>query len=123
MQDKEKKVIEYLLQQRTLETREEILCYEEGVTDHCQGDKIDQRETPLNCRRTAVIEEEEWTTAQLRKDQEEDVDIGPLLKWKEDGVERPASKRYGLSGTPCVSRTHYLSELGKVRMGNIPPCN
>ena len=27
---------------------------------------------------------------QLRKDQEEDVDIGPLLKWKEDGVKRPS---------------------------------
>ena len=27
------------------------------------------------------------TTAQLRKNQEEDVDIGPLLKWKEDGIE------------------------------------
>ena len=24
------------------------------------------------------MEDEEWTTAQLRKDQEEDVDIGPL---------------------------------------------
>ncbi|XP_063920956.1 uncharacterized protein LOC135135765 [Zophobas morio] len=55
---------------------------------HC--DKIEQRETSFNCGRTAVTEDEEWTTAQLRKDQEEDVDIRPLLKWKEVGAERPA---------------------------------
>ena len=48
---------------------------------HC--DKIEQRETSFNCGWTAVVEDEEWTTAQLRKDQDEDVDIGPLLKWKE----------------------------------------
>ena len=54
---------------------------------HC--DKIEQHETSFNYERTAVIEDEEWTAAQLIKDQEEDVDIGPLLKWKEDGVERP----------------------------------
>ena len=29
-------------------------------------------------------------TAHLRKDQEEEVDIRLLLKWKEDGPERPA---------------------------------
>ena len=55
---------------------------------HC--DKIEQRETSFNCGRTAVTENEVWTIAQFRKDQKEDVDIGPLLKWKEDGVERPA---------------------------------
>ena len=55
---------------------------------HC--DKIEQGETSFNCGRTAVADDEEWTTAQLRKDQEEDVDIGPLLKWKENVVERPA---------------------------------
>ncbi|KAJ3659762.1 hypothetical protein Zmor_011435 [Zophobas morio] len=35
-------------------------------------------------------EDKEWNTAQLRKDQEEHVDIGPLLRWKADGAERPA---------------------------------
>ena len=36
-------------------------------------------------------------------------------------MSHPLSKRYGLSETPCVSRTDCLSELGRVRMGNIPP--
>ena len=53
---------------------------------HC--DKIEQRETSFNCGSTAVVEDEEWTTAQLRKDQEEDIDIGPLVKWKENEAER-----------------------------------
>ena len=55
-----------------------------------QCDKIGQREMSFNCGRTVVVEDEEWTMAQLRKDREEDVDIGLLLKWKEDGVERPS---------------------------------
>ena len=31
---------------------------------------------------------------QLRKDQEEDVNIGPLLKCEEDGMERPIGWKY-----------------------------
>ena len=53
---------------------------------HC--DRVDQREAPYNCMRTTVTEDEEWSTVQLRKDQEEDVDIGPFLRCKEDGMER-----------------------------------
>ncbi|KAJ3646414.1 hypothetical protein Zmor_024003 [Zophobas morio] len=51
-------------------------------------DKIEQRETSFNCGTIAVVEDEKWTTARLRKDQEEDVDIGTLLKWNGDGVEQ-----------------------------------
>ena len=53
------------------------------------SEKIDQHQTPFNCGRTTVVEDDEWIAAQLRKDQEENVDISPLLKWKEDGIKRP----------------------------------
>ena len=36
----------------------------------------------------APSEGEEWTMAQLRKDQEKAVNIGCLVKWKDDGMER-----------------------------------
>ncbi|KAJ3648816.1 hypothetical protein Zmor_020589 [Zophobas morio] len=53
-------------------------------------DEVEQPKALLNRRKKAVVEDDEWTTARCRKDQEEDKDIGPLLRWKEDGMERPA---------------------------------
>ena len=54
---------------------------------HCN--EVEQPKARSNRRKQAVVEDDERTTARCRKDQEEDEDIGPLLRWKEDGMERP----------------------------------
>ena len=48
--------------------------------------RLGNEEFELNQR---CIEDDQWTTARCRNDQEEDDVIGPLLRWKEDGIERP----------------------------------
>ena len=53
------------------------------------GDGIDQRKTRFNRRKKTVVEDNKWTIARRRRDQGEDNDIGPLLRWKEDGINRP----------------------------------
>ena len=62
-------------------------------------------------RRSTVGGQQLWKM----KNEQEDVDIGPLLKWKEE-TNHLLSKRYGFSGAACVSRTDCLNELGKVQM-------
>ncbi|KAJ3649654.1 hypothetical protein Zmor_021382 [Zophobas morio] len=54
---------------------------------HC--DEVEQPKARFNHRKKAVVEDDEWTTARCRKDQEEDKGIGPLLRWKKDEMERP----------------------------------
>ena len=54
---------------------------------HC--DEVEQPKAQFNRKKKAVVGDDEWTTARCRKDQEEDKDIGALLRWKEDGIERP----------------------------------
>ncbi|KAJ3655628.1 hypothetical protein Zmor_014749 [Zophobas morio] len=73
-----------------------ILCREDRVRT---ANTATRSSSVKRCGRTAVTEDEEWTTAQLSKDVEEDVDIGPLLKWKEDGVDQPAWSEI-LDGSP-----------------------
>ncbi|KAJ3645617.1 hypothetical protein Zmor_023259 [Zophobas morio] len=58
-----------------------------GECKHC--DRIDAEEGNLPVRRTIFEQDEEWTTARLKREQEADDIIGPILKWKEEGVERP----------------------------------
>ncbi|KAJ3652222.1 hypothetical protein Zmor_018205 [Zophobas morio] len=52
-------------------------------------DEAEQPKARSNRRKKAVVEDDQWTTARCRKDQEENKDIGPLLRWKEDGMDRP----------------------------------
>ncbi|XP_063907405.1 uncharacterized protein K02A2.6-like [Zophobas morio] len=58
-----------------------------GECKHC--DRIDAEVGNLPVRRTIFEQDEEWTTARLKREQEADDIIGPILKWKEEGVERP----------------------------------
>ncbi|KAJ3655252.1 hypothetical protein Zmor_014388 [Zophobas morio] len=50
-----------------------------------QCDEVDQRRTRFNRRKKVDVEDDGWTTALFRKDQEEDVDVGAMVRWKEDG--------------------------------------
>ena len=53
---------------------------------HC--DEVEQLNALFNRRKKAVVEDDKWTTAWCRKNQEEDQDIRSLLRWKEDGIKR-----------------------------------
>ncbi|KAJ3662413.1 hypothetical protein Zmor_006763 [Zophobas morio] len=77
---------EFKLNQRCIEMKPaRLIAYQ-----NCKRcDKVEQPKARFNRRKKAVVEDDEWTTARCRKDQEKDVDIGPLLRWKEDSVERP----------------------------------
>ena len=77
---------EFKLNERCIEAKPaRLIAYQN--CKHC--DEIDQRKTLFNRRKKAVVEDDQWTTVRFRKDQEEDVDIGSLLRCKENGVERP----------------------------------
>ena len=76
---------EFKLNQCCIETKPARLVAYQNCK-HC--DEVEQPKARFNRRKKTVIDDK-WTTAGCRKDQEEDVDIGPLLRWKEDGVERP----------------------------------
>ncbi|KAJ3666889.1 hypothetical protein Zmor_002314 [Zophobas morio] len=71
-------------------------------------------------RRTAVVEDERWTTVQLRKNQE-DVDMGrssdgKKMRW--NGLtDRKHHTRLSTLRTDC------LSEPSKVRNGSMLPCS
>lgn len=54
---------------------------------HC--DRIDKNEIVLPLRRTVALEHSDWTVAEIRKDQERDLDIGPILLMKETGGPKP----------------------------------
>ena len=74
---------EFKLNQRCIETKPaRLIAYQN--CKHC--DEVEQPKALFNRRKKG---DDEWTTARCRKDQEEDKDIGPLLRWKEDGTERP----------------------------------
>ena len=77
---------EFKLNQRSIEAKPaSFIAYQN--CKHCH--EVEQREARFKSRNKAVVEDDKWTTARCRKDQEKGVDIGPLLRWKEDGVERP----------------------------------
>ena len=52
-------------------------------------DRIERHEGNILVRRTILSEDPDWTTARLRKDQEEDTDISPFLLLKQAGRCRP----------------------------------
>lgn len=54
-----------------------------------------------------------WSTAEnVKKAQQEDSDIGPLVKWKEENRPRP-----GLSGSPTLKAMRALWE--SLPVGNV----
>lgn len=55
---------------------------------HCN--KIEQHEGAQVVRQLAIQESEEWSREQCRAEQLEDPDIGPILRLKEAGEERPS---------------------------------
>ena len=54
---------------------------------HC--DEVEQAKARFNRKKKAVVEDVEWTPTRCRKSQEEERDIEPLLRWKEDKIDRP----------------------------------
>ncbi|KAJ3643388.1 hypothetical protein Zmor_026101 [Zophobas morio] len=77
---------EFKLNQRCIEAKPARLIAYQNYK-HC--DALEQPKARFNHMKKAVVEDDEWTTARCKMDQEEDEDIGPLLRWKEDGSERP----------------------------------
>ena len=74
---------EFKLNQRCIEAKPAgLIAYYQNCKHY---DEVEQPKVWFNRRKKAVVEGDEWTTARCRKDQEEDEDIGPILRWKEDG--------------------------------------
>ena len=77
---------EFKLNQRCIEAKPARLI----AWDNCKYyEEFEQPKAPFNRKKKAVVEDNEWTKARCRPNQEEDVDIRPLLRWKEDGIKRP----------------------------------
>ena len=76
---------EFKLNQRCIEEKPVKLITCQNCK-HCH--EVAQSKTRVNRRKKLVVQDDEWTTAWFRKDQEENMDIGPLLRWKEDGIAR-----------------------------------
>lgn len=58
-----------------------------GECKHCR--KVDEREGTVDIRAVTITQSEEWTAEKVRTAQQEDSDVGPLLKWKEENRQRP----------------------------------
>ncbi|KAJ8981733.1 hypothetical protein NQ317_008994 [Molorchus minor] len=52
-----------------------------------------------HCRRTAVVNDDNWETKKLAEEQQKDEDIKPFIAWKEEGT-RPEWKTYPISRQP-----------------------
>ncbi|KAJ3643605.1 hypothetical protein Zmor_026306 [Zophobas morio] len=75
---------EFKLKQRYIEVKPVRLITCQNYK-HCN--EVDQCKKRFSRRKKAVVEDDEWTD-RFRKDQKEHVNIGPFLRWKEDGKER-----------------------------------
>lgn len=58
-----------------------------GDCKHCR--RVDEREGVADIRAVTIEQDENWTTENLRRSQQEDDNIGPLLKYREEQDVRP----------------------------------
>ncbi|KAJ8975435.1 hypothetical protein NQ317_005471 [Molorchus minor] len=56
---------------------------------HCK--RAENKEFGSHCRRTAVVNDDNWETKKLAEEQQKDEDIKPFITWKEEGT-RPEWK-------------------------------
>ncbi|KAJ8968045.1 hypothetical protein NQ317_018975 [Molorchus minor] len=51
---------------------------------HCK--RVKNKEFGSDCRRTTVVNDDNWETKKLAEEQQNEEDIKPFIAWKEEGT-------------------------------------